>query len=150
VHQELSATVTHSQTSTANIANVASLADALYEARSATYRLVMRSHMYHWNVTGSHFLTVHGRTETQYTDMFAAADVIAERIRALGKSAVIDFAQVSGGVAKPMCPNLPKRCCVIYCQIMSALQHRGAIQLERLNLPKLSGCRSRHHAGGFP
>lgn len=53
--------------------------------------------MYLWNVTGSHFLTVHGRTETQYTDMFAAADVIAERIRALGKSAVIDPAQVSGG-----------------------------------------------------
>ncbi|MFG6539036.1 ferritin-like domain-containing protein [Sulfitobacter sp. CS16] len=97
MHQELSATVTHSQTSTANIANVASLADALYEARSATYRLVMRSHMYHWNVTGSHLLTVHGRTETQYTGMFAAADVIAERIRALGKSAVIDPVQVSGG-----------------------------------------------------
>jgi len=127
VHQEVSASATHSQISTADIANVASQADALYEARSATYPLVIKSHMYHWNVTGPHFLPVHKLTETRYTDMFAAAEVIAERIRALGNSAVIGPAQVSGGGAKLMCPKLPKRCCVIYCRIMSALQHRCAI-----------------------
>ncbi|WP_343035598.1 DNA starvation/stationary phase protection protein [Sulfitobacter maritimus] len=82
---------------TSNISNVASVAEALSDALSATYRLVMKSHMYHWNVTGPHFLTVHELTETHYTDMFAAADVIAERIRALGKTAVINPAQVSGG-----------------------------------------------------
>jgi starvation-inducible DNA-binding protein len=97
VHQELSATATHSQISTADIANVASQADALYEARSATYPLVIKSHMYHWNVTGPHIRTVHELTETRYTDMIAAADVIAERIRALSKSAVIGPAQVSEG-----------------------------------------------------
>lgn len=89
--------VTNPETSTANISNVASVADALSEALSATYRLVMKSHMYHWNVTGPHFLTVHELTETHYTDMFAAVDVIAERIRALDKPAVINPAQVSGG-----------------------------------------------------
>ncbi|MFC6643558.1 MULTISPECIES: Dps family protein [Sulfitobacter] len=82
--------VINPKTSTANISNVASVADALSEALSATYRLVMKSHMYHWNVIGPHFLTLHELTETHYTNMFAAADVIAERIRALGKPAVID------------------------------------------------------------
>ncbi|MEX3314220.1 Dps family protein [Sulfitobacter sp. PS-8MA] len=88
-----------SETSTANISNVASVVDALSDALSATYRLVIKSHMYHWNVTGPHFLAVHELTETQYTDMFAAADVIAERIRALGKPAVIDPSEVSEGRA---------------------------------------------------
>ncbi|MEP3687502.1 ferritin-like domain-containing protein [Sulfitobacter dubius] len=65
--------------------------------------------MYHWNVTGSHLLTVHGRTETQYTGMFAAADVIAERIRALGKSAVIDPVQVSGEGGRSRCVPICQR-----------------------------------------
>ncbi|WP_339823102.1 DNA starvation/stationary phase protection protein [Sulfitobacter dubius] len=79
------------------ISNVASVADALSEALTATYRLVMKSHLYHWNVTGPHFLTVHELTETQYTDMFAAADQLAERIRALGKLAVINPSDLGGG-----------------------------------------------------
>lgn len=80
----------------------------------ATYRSVMKSHMYHWNVTGPHFLTVHELTETHYTD------VIAERIRVLGKPAVINPPRSPGG-ARPMCPSLPRRCCVICCRTMCAL-----------------------------
>ncbi|MFD2741642.1 Dps family protein [Sulfitobacter aestuarii] len=84
-----------SETARASISNVASVADALSEALAATYRLVLKSHMYHWNVTGPHFLTVHELTEAQYTDMFAAADVLAERIRALGKPAAIEPAHLA-------------------------------------------------------
>lgn len=140
MHQELSATVAYPDTSTGNIANVAFQADALYEARSATYRLVMKSHMYHWNVTGPHFLTVHELTETHYTDMFAAADVIAERIRVLGKPAVINPAQVSGGRETDVSQSAEE-------MLRDLLSDH--VRFGR-NGRSPGDCRSRHHAGGFP
>lgn len=71
------------------IANVASVADALTDVLADTYRLVLKSHIYHWNVTGPLFVPLHDMTEEHYTDMFTAADVLAERIRALGRPALI-------------------------------------------------------------
>ncbi|OSP54424.1 Dps family protein [Pseudoruegeria sp. SK021] len=64
-----------------------SLAKGLSEALSDTYRLVFKTHAYHWNIEGPLFFSVHNLTEGQYTDMFAAADEIAERIRAIGQLA---------------------------------------------------------------
>ncbi len=53
------------------------------------YSLMIRTHVYHWNVEGPLFEPVHNLTEAQYTAMFAAVDEIAERMRALdGKPAV--------------------------------------------------------------
>lgn len=49
-----------------------------------TYSVLIKTHAVHWNVEGPMFFAVHNLTETQYNDLFAAADVIAERIRALG------------------------------------------------------------------
>ena len=49
-----------------------------------TYRLIFKTHAVHWNVEGALFYAVHNLTETQYNDLFTAADEIAERIRALG------------------------------------------------------------------
>lgn len=66
------------------------VAESLAEVLNDTYALVIKSHTYHWNVTGPLFNAVHTLTEEQYTDMFAAADVIAERIRALGKLASVN------------------------------------------------------------
>lgn len=66
------------------------VAESLAEVLNDTYALVIKSHTYHWNVTGPLFNAVHTLTEEQYTDMFAAADVIAERIRALGKLAAVN------------------------------------------------------------
>ena len=60
------------------------VADALANVLADTYRLVFKTHAYHWNVEGPLFHAVHVLTEGQYEDMFAAADVVAERIRALG------------------------------------------------------------------
>lgn len=74
-----------------------SVTDALTEVLTHTYRLVLKSHTYHWNVTGPTFLSVHEMTEAQYTDMFAAADVLAERIRALGKPALVSPAGLATG-----------------------------------------------------
>lgn len=76
------------------------LAEALTNVLADTYRLVFKTHALHWNVEGPLFYSVHKLTEEQYGDMFAAADELAERIRALGHLApsqlqdVIDASRV--------------------------------------------------------
>lgn len=52
-----------------------------------TYTLYLKTHNYHWNVTGPMFQTLHTLFETQYTELALAVDEIAERIRALGEFA---------------------------------------------------------------
>ena len=49
-----------------------------------SYTLYLKTHNYHWNVTGPMFNTLHLMFEEQYTELALAVDVIAERIRALG------------------------------------------------------------------
>jgi len=50
-----------------------------------SYMLMLKTHNYHWNVTGPQFHAVHGLFEGQYTELFEAVDEIAERIRMLGE-----------------------------------------------------------------
>ena len=52
-----------------------------------SYTLYLKTHNYHWNVTGPMFNTLHTLFETQYNDLALAVDEIAERIRALGARA---------------------------------------------------------------
>jgi starvation-inducible DNA-binding protein len=49
-----------------------------------SYTLYLKTHNFHWNVTGPMFQTLHLMFETQYNELFLAVDLIAERIRALG------------------------------------------------------------------
>jgi starvation-inducible DNA-binding protein len=49
-----------------------------------TYTLYLKTHNYHWNVTGPMFQTLHLMFEQQYNELALAVDLIAERIRALG------------------------------------------------------------------
>ncbi len=58
-----------------------------------TYTLYLKTHNYHWNVTGPMFQTLHLMFETQYTELALAVDVIAERIRALGVRAPGSYAE---------------------------------------------------------
>lgn len=60
------------------------MAKALSGILADTYQLTIKSHVYHWNVVGPLFMSLHELTEEHYNELFAAADVIAERIRALG------------------------------------------------------------------
>ncbi|MDI3335566.1 DNA starvation/stationary phase protection protein [Defluviimonas aestuarii] len=69
------------------VQKVKPVAKSLAEALADTYRLVFKTHAYHWNVEGPLFYPIHKLTEAQYENMFAAADEIAERIRALGQLA---------------------------------------------------------------
>lgn len=58
-----------------------------------TYTLYLKTHNYHWNVTGPMFNTLHLMTEAQYTELALAVDQIAERIRALGVRAPGSYAE---------------------------------------------------------
>ena len=60
------------------------IAGALAHVLADTYVLYLKTHAYHWNVTGPNFASLHLLFETQYNELHAAADTIAERIRALG------------------------------------------------------------------
>lgn len=60
------------------------LAQGLSRLLADTYTLYMKTHNYHWNVTGPMFQTLHLMFEGQYNELALAIDLIAERIRALG------------------------------------------------------------------
>ena len=62
----------------------AEIADRLATLLADSYSLYLKTHNYHWNVTGPLFNTLHTMFETQYTELAIAVDDIAERIRALG------------------------------------------------------------------
>lgn len=58
-------------------------AEGLSRLLADTYTLYLKTHSFHWNVTGPMFNTLHLMFETQYTELATAVDDIAERIRAL-------------------------------------------------------------------
>ncbi|HEY0179462.1 MAG TPA: Dps family protein [Dokdonella sp.] len=60
-----------------------SIAKTLSKLLADTYSLYLKTHSFHWNVTGPMFNTLHLMFETQYNELWTAADLIAERIRAL-------------------------------------------------------------------
>jgi starvation-inducible DNA-binding protein len=60
------------------------IANGLSNLLADTYTLYLKTHNFHWNVTGPMFSTLHLMFEQQYTELAAAVDLIAERIRALG------------------------------------------------------------------
>ncbi|MDU9005190.1 Dps family protein [Sedimentitalea todarodis] len=67
------------------VTDAKAVAKELSKVLADTYNLTIKTHAVHWNVEGPMFYAVHNLTETQYGELFAAADVIAERIRALGR-----------------------------------------------------------------
>jgi starvation-inducible DNA-binding protein len=63
------------------------IAAGLSRLLADSYTLYLKTHNYHWNVTGPMFNTLHLMFEQQYTELATAVDEIAERIRALGVAA---------------------------------------------------------------
>jgi starvation-inducible DNA-binding protein len=73
-----------------------------------TYTLYLKTHNFHWNVTGPLFETLHLMFERQYTELAQAVDEIAERIRALGFPApatYTQFVKLSAIKEEPGVPN---------------------------------------------
>lgn len=71
------------------------IAQSLEILLASTYALYVKTHGFHWNVTGPLFHTLHTLFETQYLELADAVDEIAERLRALGHMAPASLAAFS-------------------------------------------------------
>ncbi|CAJ8559185.1 DpsA protein [Burkholderia pseudomallei] len=60
------------------------IAAGLSRLLADTYTLYLKTHNFHWNVTGPMFNTLHLMFEEQYNELWLAVDLVAERIRTLG------------------------------------------------------------------
>eukprot|EP00906_Rhabdomonas_costata_P031873 RCo044966 len=69
------------------------IADGLSKLLADTYTLYLKTHSFHWNVTGPQFNTLHNMFMLQYTELWNALDAIAERIRSLGHFAPGSYGQ---------------------------------------------------------
>ena len=65
----------------------AKIANGLSRLLADSYTLYLKTHNFHWNITGPMFMTLHRMFEEQYSELALAVDEIAERIRALGHPA---------------------------------------------------------------
>lgn len=71
------------------------IAGDLSKLLAETYTLYLKTHKYHWNVTGPMFQTLHLMFEQHYNDLALAVDEIAERIRVLGVKAPGSYTEFS-------------------------------------------------------
>jgi starvation-inducible DNA-binding protein len=74
------------------------IAQGLARVLADTYTLYLKTHAFHWNVEGPMFNTLHLMFMEQYTELWNALDLVAERIRSLGFPApgtYAEFAELS-------------------------------------------------------
>lgn len=71
------------------------IAKGLSRLLADSYTLYLKTHRFHWNVTGPMFQTLHLMFEQHYIELATAVDLIAERIRALGVYAPGSYKQFS-------------------------------------------------------
>ena len=87
----------------------AAIAGGLSRLLADTYTLYLTTHNFHWNVTGPMFNTLHLMFMTQYTELWAAVDPIAERIRSLGHAAPGSYAQFGQLASIADAPAVPPK-----------------------------------------
>ena len=93
------------------------IAKGLSHLLADTYTLYLKTHYFHWNVTGPMFNTLHLMFEGQYTELALAVDLVAERIRSLDVyapgtyrdfvklSSIKDDAIVAASMRRPLSPR---------------------------------------------
>jgi starvation-inducible DNA-binding protein len=84
------------------------VADGLSRMLADTYTLYLKTHNFHWNVTGPMFQTLHLMFMTQYNESWMAVDLVAERIRALGFPAPGSYAQFAALTSIKDSEDVPK------------------------------------------
>ncbi len=82
-------------------------ADALKRLLGESYALYIKTHGYHWNVTGPRFQSLHDMFMAQYTELWTALDEIAERVRALGHFAPGSSAEMMEPASIPQDDGVP-------------------------------------------
>src|SRR5258706_6856487 len=84
------------------------IAQGLSRLLADTYTLYLKTHNFHWNVTGPMFQTLHLMFESQYNELWLATDLIAERIRSLGHFAPPTYSEFSKLTSIKEAPGVPK------------------------------------------
>lgn len=74
--------------------NATKIVQILSHYLADTYYVYLKTHSFHWNVTGMNFQSLHSLFDVQYNALFASLDEIAERIRALGDFVPGSFAEL--------------------------------------------------------
>ena len=85
------------------------IAEGLSRMLADSYSLYLKTHNFHWNVTGPMFNTLHTMFMTQYTELWNAVDPVAERIRSLGHPAPGSYAQFAKLASVPDVPITPPK-----------------------------------------
>jgi starvation-inducible DNA-binding protein len=84
------------------------IAAGLSRLLADSYTLYLKTHGFHWNVTGPMFQTLHLLFETQYTELWQALDLVAERIRALGAYAPGTYRELAALTSIPETEGVPE------------------------------------------
>lgn len=83
------------------------IVQGLSQLLADTYSIYLKTHNFHWNVSGPMFVTLHTLFEQQYTELALAIDIIAERIRALGAFAPGSFKAFQDLTSIPDMEDIP-------------------------------------------
>jgi starvation-inducible DNA-binding protein len=97
-----------------------------------TYTLYLKTHNYHWNVTGPMFQTLHLMFEGQYNELAIAVDVIAERIRSLGAPAPANYRDFLLLTSVPEDDDLPQATEMIHRLVIA---HETVVRTARSVFP---------------
>lgn len=84
------------------------IAGGLSRLLADSFTLYLKTHNFHWNVTGPMFQTLHLLFETQYTELWNALDLVAERIRAIGAYAPATYEQFAELASIPETKGVPE------------------------------------------
>ena len=88
--------------------NRAEIVQGLSRLLADTYSLYLKTHYFHWNVTGPMFNSLHLMFEQQYTELSLAVDAVAERIRTLGYPAPGSYSQYAALTSIPETSEVPE------------------------------------------
>lgn len=84
------------------------IAEGLSRLLADTYTLYLKTHYFHWNVTGPMFHSLHNMFETEYTELAVAVDDIAERIRTIGYPAPGSYSEFTELSSIPETRGVPE------------------------------------------
>jgi|SRR5690606_8598391 len=110
------------------------IAEGLSRLLADTYTLYLKTHNFHWNVTGPMFETLHNMFEEQYRALAEAVDAIAERIRALGFPAPGTYAEFGRLASIKEEPGVPDAETMIR-RLLEG--HEAAVRTARSILPAI-------------
>ncbi|MDR9403641.1 MAG: Dps family protein [Halothece sp. Uz-M2-17] len=84
------------------------IAEGLSRLLADTYSLYLKTHYFHWNVTGPMFHSLHQMFEEEYVELAQAVDDVAERIRTLGAVAPGSYSQFAELSSVPETRDVPE------------------------------------------